>query len=177
MEILSRDLTLQGNNDLDLKSNNIIEIQSDTVQLSETNKRGHAAYLELGGFGYLSVNYELQFKLRNIISFALGWNDLEVKESKGGDSNPFLGVRGMYLHLFGSGPSYFEIGIGAAYGLLDLKYFEIHNEVRESKSSLNGVIGYRRQGNEGFLFRAGFTPVVTNGSIYPLIGLSFGYKF
>ncbi|MDF1548142.1 MAG: hypothetical protein P1P88_10000, partial [Bacteroidales bacterium] len=65
----------------------------------------------------MSLNNEIQFKSQDIISFALGWNDLEVNISKSGDSYPFLLVHGMYLRIFGPGSSYFEIGIGATYGM------------------------------------------------------------
>lgn len=179
LDVLSQNYTFQSSNYYVSKQSSIIRNIYDTVFTKEANKFDNAVYLELGGIGYLSLNYEMQFKSQDIISFSLGWNDLEVNELKGGDSNPFLLIHGMYLHIFGSGPSYFEIGIGASYGILDLRYFEYHTELKESESQhqINGMIGYRRQRNEGFLFRAGLTPMLTAGYIYPFIGLSFGYKF
>ena len=156
-----------------------IVVKNDTALIKEKNEIGNAFYLELGGMGYLSANYEFALTRNSKVSAALGWNDMEVKESKGGDSNPFLLVRGMYLHLFGKGPSYFELGIGCSYALVDLRYFEIHRELRDSEWQLmiNGMIGYRRQIKDGFLFRAGLTPLVANDWIYPFFGLSFGYSF
>jgi len=156
-------------------------LPADTVQQRDKNELGSAFFLELIGRGYMSLNFEYQLIPKNRLSFGLGWNDMEVNATKGGDAYPFLLLHGLYTYIAGKGPSYFEIGLGATYAFFDIRNFEFHNEFAKGESpfSLNGVVGYRRQIKEGFLFRAGFTPLlqIPGFDFWPLIGLSFGYSW
>ena len=78
----------------------------------------------------------------------------------------------MYYSLFGNEPSFFEIGAGMSVSL------NREWEYIKTPMDLHGVIGYRRQKENGFLFRAGFTPFIQLPDEFcPLIGFSFGYSW
>ena len=142
---------------------------------------GSALFIELAGRSYASLNFEMRCEGKNRLSFGLGWNNMEVSATKGGDSMPFLLVLGMYSHIYGKGPSYFEIGAGGSYALVDLNRMEIHKDFADNTGpmAINSLVGYRYQMIDGILFRAGFTPLLQlpSNDLWPLIGLSFGYSW
>ena len=115
---------------------------------------GTAFYLELGGKFFGSLNVDFQIKKSNRLSFGLVV--LSV---------PNL----MYFYLPGEKNSRLELGCGLTYNWLE----------SETPVWIHGVLGYRYQKKKGFLFRAGFTPIIFLGKdsgFFPWIGISLGYS-
>lgn len=115
---------------------------------------GTAFYLELGGKFFGSVNVDFPIKKSNRLSFGLVVLVL-----------PNV----MYFYLPGEKNSRFELGCGFTYNYLE----------DDIPVWIHGVLGYRYQKKKGFLFRAGFTPILYLGKdsgFFPLIGISFGYS-
>jgi hypothetical protein len=115
---------------------------------------GTAFYLELGGKFFGSVNVDFPIKKSNRLSFGLVV--LRVPNF-------------MYYYLPGEKNSRFELGCGCTYNWLE----------DEIPVWIHGVLGHRYQKKKGFLFRAGFTPILFLGKdsgFVPWIGISFGYS-
>lgn len=117
--------------------------------------RRNAVYIELGGVGIFgSVNYDRTFPISNRSGVALGFS---------------LGFLVDFVfdasYLYGKSNHYFELGAG--YSL------PVHLIIPR--------IGYRYQGNKGFLFRAGvmYFQTIKSESFgdFPWAGVSFGYSF
>jgi len=131
---------------------------------------GTAVYLELIGKGFFSPN--IDFRINNKHRFSIGLTLLEYGVGDGDATKLYLSPGIMYYFVNGDGPSFFEVGAGVS------TTSRWNKDYRESRFSLHGVIGYRYQRKDGFLFRAGFTPFYrVNGVFFPLIGLSFGYSW
>jgi len=151
----------------------------DSGQVNDKIYPGPAAFIEIAGRGYFSLNYEFRLIRSHRLSLGLGWNDMEVNLSaEEHDTHPYLILCAQYAYLFGRGPSYFELGGGFSYAFLDMSEFSIPGDTYEEPFAITGVIGYRRQVPNGFLFRVGFTPGFSPpDDFFPLIGLSFGYSW
>ena len=130
-------------------------------------------YLELGGPGIASINYDLRFSGRE---GGLGGR-IGVGYSKfvsNGSSVVYLPLGINYLVGKEKG-HYFEIGAGVT---------PVFNSSPDGDSAIsetfaNLVLGYRFQPiGSGFTFRAFICPVLGNGIFVPYYaGLSFGYAF
>jgi len=154
----------------------------DPAGLITKSDYGYAAYFEFLGRGYYSLNFEMPVGLGNRLSFGISMNDMEVNISDDEhDSFSCLIAMGMFSHLFGKGPHYFELGAGLSYTFLDIQNWQFPVDLHESEDpfALNGFAGYRYQGKKGFLFRIGFTPLITipQGNLWPLGGISAGYSW
>ena len=133
------------------------------------------AFLEVGGKGYVSANVDWAIGGKRRLIAGLTMLDYEYGERKAdgswnGATLPSPGI--MLVRLSGKGPGYFELGAGVSVSPMPWKDFSDD----DSAVSLHGVIGYRRQRPDGWLFRAGFTPFYRfNWMPLPLVGLSFGW--
>ncbi|WP_304235419.1 hypothetical protein [Jiulongibacter sediminis] len=138
---------------------------------------GKAIYLELGGKGFMSGNFEVPLNSRNRLNLGLTLLDNEFEKEADEEDYPNLvlptpGV--MYFHLSGRGPHYFESGLGLSVSPVFWRKFSEN----DSPLSLHGSLGYRYQKADHFLFRAGFTPFYrVKWAFLPLIGVSLGYSW
>ncbi len=121
---------------------------------------GSALYLEMGGKFFASLNVDFGINEANRIS--LGISPVEP------DIVPSI----MYYHLSGNN-NRFEVGGGL--GFVVILDREIEREKFKGVVAF-GVIGYRYQNKNGFLFRAGFTPLICSDIFLPLVGISLGYS-
>jgi len=160
----------------------------DSIPIDERN---NALYIELAGRGYFSLNYDRSWGNNNRASCGFGWNHMETnldsleaieKEVEGDhEVSPYLLFNMQYSKLIGKGPHYLELGAGAVVTLFDMERGEFANNLYENASyiSIYPLVGYRYEGNEGFLFMASFNPLIElpQGYFWPIPGFSFGYKF
>jgi hypothetical protein len=148
-------------------------------------KSAKAVYVELGGAGLASVNFDMRLqKKEDGLGFRVGVGGFSIESDYGyGSSKSSIVTVPMGLtYLLGKDQrNYFEIGAGATLVFESEK--DNYNNVEETEnfSSTFGHLhfGYRLQPvNGGFLFRAGITPVFGDGFFIPYFaGISFGYKF
>jgi len=148
----------------------------DSINDSIINAPGISVFFELAGKGYFSVNVGFKIKEKHRLSFGLTYLDYDTKDESAPDSvkyNTWMSPGIMYYYLFGTGPSYLELGAGLSISpRLNVDFYSDH------PLSLHGVIGYRYQKKNGFFFRAGFTPFYrVNVWFLPLLGVSFGYSW
>ena len=140
------------------------------VALSQSSI-GQSAYVELGGPGLASINFDTRFS-----------------HTEGGFGGR-IGVGGFSID--GSGIVFIPIGVNYLIGKDNRNYFELGAGVTpvlgtgdlagDNFSSTFGhvLFGYRMQPeNGGFTFRAFISPVFGSGFFIPYYGgISFGYKF
>ncbi len=138
-----------------------------SVEISTPPIKHHSVYLELGGnSGAYSVNYDysLTVSVRTKLALGAGMALYSINSYHDGvspsKSNFFLFTPEANL-LFGKNSHHLEAGAG-------LILFQIP-VLR---------LGYRYQPRKGgFLFRAGFTPLLYGMDIFPWGGISLGYTF
>jgi hypothetical protein len=164
-----------------------LHAQSDDA--TETVPGRTSFYAELGGPGVLfSANLDKRFKHSNL---GLGGRaGIGFVTSSFGDYDPQTGysnyrtrsvitVPVQLNYIFGkpSSPHTFEVGAGLTYVGKKLNLFEFDNE---KGTNLLGSFAfmYRRQPVDGgFMWRIGFTPLVSGGYIQPSGGVGVGYSF
>jgi hypothetical protein len=172
---------------------------SSTMLLAQTNEKagkpstGHTSfYAEMGGPGILfSANIDKRFKNSN-----LGWGG---RIGLGFVSGYILPDTGIYYynnnqssvvtvpvqinHVFGkpNSPHTFEVGAGLTVTGKKIDIFNNYNYNDPNKgTSFYGTASfmYRRQPIDGgFMWRIGFTPIISKGFIQPSGGVSVGYSF
>jgi hypothetical protein len=145
----------------------------DSTNFSSDNKPGTAIFIELGGKGFYSANVEFRIKGKHRISTGLTSLDYEIVD-KEYNLWLWLSPNVMYYYLFGKRNSFFEIGAGMSI----YPRWDIEIVYPDSPLTVHGVIGYRYQKKNGFLFRTGFTPLYRiHDEFFPIIGLSLGYSW
>lgn len=131
----------------------------------------------LGNGGIYTLNYDHKFF--NHVSARIG---AEYVSLTGSDTNIedrvsiFL-LPVMINYLVGNGNSRLELGAGAILGGVNAN---VDNETVNGigGGSFTGTVGYRLQPRDGgFLFRIGFTPIVSSLGFYSWAGLSLGATF
>jgi len=160
---------------------------------SQEEIQGKALYAEFAGPGViLSLNFDSRFKAGEQFGFGyrIGvgfgvtnfadyinedyyWND-EPTEYRSYYSIP-VGLN--YILGKPNSPHSFEVGAGATFltRKVSLYYYDVKTP--------GHVIGhlslmYRRVTDGGFLFRAGFTPIIgTSGDLFPMPAVGIGYSF
>lgn len=141
----------------------------------------NAIHVEVLGPAVLgSVNYERIFAGTFSARVGLGYMP-EMLEYRGRVQAPVL------LNTFlGRGEHRVEAGAGVVmlYALRHSRPEEEQNFAEPGflKPDLTGTLAWRWQPGETSplhrgIYRAGFTPVVHNGTVYPLVGLSAGFTF
>lgn len=139
--------------------------------------RAQGVFLEgLGPSLIVGLNYDTRFSNRRdglggragLGYFAAGGNNL-------------LTIPVMLNYLLGKEKHYFEVGLGATFatGAIEDIGFTDSNKTKGSNFIGTSVFGYRYQPlDNGFQFRAGFSPVFGNGYFIPYWPyLSVGYSF
>ena len=137
----------------------LLSIQLNAQNQGTDNDCGTAYFIELGGKWFASANIDFPINKSNRLS--IGISPVEP------DIVPTI----MYYNLRGEN-SRFEIGCGLGYIVI------LDSEIEREKFkgvTLHGVLGYRYQKKNGFLFRAGFTPILFSDVFLPWAGMSFGY--
>lgn len=157
----------------------------------EIDTRNNGLFVELAGRGYYSLNYERQWNNKNALNLGLGWNHMEtylttqeaIDMNVKGDHevSPYLLLYTQYSRLFGKKRSFLELGGGAVFTVFDMGRFRFAKDLYSTESyvALYPLVGYRFQGYNGFLFLFSFNPIIQipQGYIWPIPGISFGYRF
>ncbi len=144
-----------------------------------------SAYVELGGPGLASLNYDMRLqKKEDGLGFRVGVGGFSVKSTydNGYDKQSVLFVPIGLNYLLGKDEKhYFEFGAGATIVSAKDTYNNGNSTEGDKFNSTFGHLyfGYRVQPkNGGFLFRAGLSPVFGKGYFIPYLpAISFGYKF
>lgn len=151
----------------------------------EGRRAKNLVYLELlGNGGLYSVNYERM--LTDDLSARLGFSYLTfgASASSGGEGGSVRGTLVtapvMLNYTVGGKNHRAEIGAGAT--LVYMSASASGSGVSSSGEGVaalgTGVVGYRYSpADGGFVFRAGFTPLVGKGGFLPWGGMSFGGTF
>lgn len=157
-----------------------VAAQEKKVDFYEPGSRATSFFVELGGPGFISANYDFRFlETRNGIGARAGVGYFSV------DNESFLTIPIQLNYLMGKAGHYFEMGVGASYvrNSYDSYYWssdaEYAERTSESKALGSLVFGYRKQPVDGgFNFRAGLSPILFDGNFIPYLPyVSFGYSF
>ncbi len=135
------------------------------------------AYVELGGPGLASINYDTRFsKTEGGLGGRIGIGGFSIR-----DAGTVVTVPVGLNYLLGKdGKNYFEIGAGYSYVHASTSGDVVFGDGGNSSASFGHLsFGYRLQpANGGFTFRAAVVPIFGSGFFIPYYaGLSFGYKF
>ncbi|GAB3646148.1 hypothetical protein GCM10028791_05620 [Echinicola sediminis] len=137
--------------------------------------RSENIYVELGGPGLFSFNYDTRFVGRTDgIGGRAGIGYMGI------DGSNVLSIPLGLNYLLGKDDKFFELGINATYfsASVDLDWGD---DGSDSASSVIGslIFGYRKQpADGGFLFKAGLSPYFNSNFFYPFVPyISFGYAF
>jgi hypothetical protein len=144
-------------------------------------------YAELGGVGILfSANIDTRFN-----KSSLGWGGragigfVTADELTITGGNYEYELRSVFTlpvqvnYIFGKqdSPHTFEVGAGVTYVGKELEIFNFYED-QTSQWFGTASFMYRRQPVKGgFIWRAGFTPLIAKGYIQPTGGISVGYSF
>lgn len=144
-------------------------------------------YAELGGPGILfSANIDSRFKpttfgwgFRAGLGFVTADEEISSPNGPRYESRSVITVPAQINYIFGKPTSVhtFEVGAGLTYVA---KKLDILNYYDDNKSNIFGTASfmYRRQPKDGgFMWRAGFTPLIAKGYIQPSVGIGVGYSF
>jgi len=138
-----------------------------TVNEEAYREPGIAFFLELFGKPFSSINIDFRINKSSRFSLGMMWYFEEKDEDEVNSFMPNI----MYYFLKGEKNNRFEIGGG--FGVPPVW----REDVESSPIAFLGVIGYRYQKKDGFLFRIGFTPSWYPGTAFiPIPGISFGYS-
>lgn len=148
-------------------------------------ERAHSVYLEAFGAGAAySANYDVRFAEKQDgfgLRAGIGYHAVS--------GSSFLSVPVLVNFISGKGKHFFEAGLGASFISFKDKYYNpifypnpnddvfLFNHGNRFWGMMN--IGYRKQPvGQGFIFRAGISPVFGHGSFIPYWPyVSLGYKF
>lgn len=141
-----------------------------TLIVVNAQSRAKSVFVELGGPGLASVNYDMRFAPKEDgLGFRVGLGGVSIDD----ESLLFIPLGLNYL-LSKDKRNYFEIGAGAT--VVSGSSYE-----DETFSTTFGHLsfGYRLQPvNGGFTFRAAVVPIFNSEGFIPYYaGISFGYKF
>lgn len=148
---------------------------SDTAyQDAYTADPALSLFVELGGKFWYTVNIDRRWSEQQAISAGVGYCTERNYDDEGNDQSVWI-MDVMYYRFLGARKR-LETAIGT--GLTGTTASGL------ASAALHGVLGYRLQRRDGFLFRAGFTPLMSfaidpesRSMFIPFIGISFGYSF
>ncbi|MFD2033338.1 hypothetical protein ACFSKL_00975 [Belliella marina] len=154
----------------------LVTIIFPAIGLCQTEPKRQAIYLEGFGAGvFYSFNYDWRFRDQS--------DGLGAKAGLGYTAIDGYRVTTVPIavnYLIGNKKNFLELGLGGT--LLLVNHYNstfASSDPRFSGSAFyfNGIIGYRRVAESGFVLRAGFTPFFTGeeGVFFPQ--LSLGYAF
>lgn len=150
----------------------LLIIYSAFLNISYAQTAAKAAYLEIGGPGLASINFDMRFANKdNGAGFRIGAGAFPI--NKATVVTVPLGLN----YLFGkSKKNYFEAGAGFTY--LNISTSHKGTSKNFTSSFGNITLGYRHAPEKsGFFFKAELTPIIGSGFFLPFGGLGFGYKF
>lgn len=167
-----------------MKKNFILMVICTVMITSLTaQKATKAAYVELGGAGVASLNYDMRLMKKNDgLGLRVGLGGFSINDGSYKTTALFVPLELNYL--FGKDDRhFFELGAGAT--IVSVKnrnndpYFQDSNNDKFNSTFGHLYFGYRVQPKDGgFLFRAGLTPIFGKGYFIPYwAGVSFGYAF
>lgn len=116
-----------------------------------------------------SVHYERMITRNVGLSTGIGY---VFSDSDDGFSVPIL-----LKYLKGEGSGKMELGVGATYVRLGDDADDDIFDVYESQWMGSLYIGYRYEADNGFLYRAGFSPFFNEEGFHPYTGFSVGCSF
>jgi hypothetical protein len=155
-----------------------VHLRHTPNELTITDRPPQAVFAEIFGRSLdFSLNYDRRF-----LNQVDGWGfcaGIGVVENEGNnDNNNYFSIPVSVNYLAGRNGKYLEVGAGLTY------FNAIIDNTGGASSSGNSVIGtfiigYRNQPiRGGFMFRAGFSPVILKNSFIPYYPyVSFGYNF
>lgn len=141
------------------------------------SKRKQGVFFEILGTGLTySFNYDTRFQNRpDGLGARIGLSYYAI------DGEKLFTLPVGLNYLLGKNGHYFEMGAGATFISVTEEDGEIFFVDSDSNTTITGnlVFGYRKQPvDSGFLFRAGFAPLITSGNFIPYWPyVSFGYSF
>ena len=147
-------------------------------------KATKAAFVELGGPGLASINYDMRLMPKNDgLGFRVGIGGFSIGDKTSRSTAIFVPLGLNYL-LGKDDKHFFELGAGATIVSTSDKNTssDPYNQSSNDKFSTTFghiYLGYRIQPKEGgFVFRAGITPVFGKNFFFPYLpAVSFGYAF
>lgn len=143
---------------------------------SQESKRAQNVFIELGGQGLtFTANYDTRFgNRRDGLGGRAGIGYFAV------DGDKITTIPVSLNYLLGKGNKFFEIGLGATFGSVNVESGDFLFE----DGTGSGLIGtmsfaYRVQPvDSGFSFRAGLSPIFNKDNFIPYFGgISLGYTF
>jgi hypothetical protein len=163
-------------------------------------------YVELGGAGLpYSFNYDFRFDKTKMDSWGMrvGAGGYSVNDEQ--QSFSFFSIPVMVNKLYGKGPHYFELGLGATFFAFSERVYNnvscyydqngqyICNESTSTSDDFSFILpvdgspsimgtmnfGYRRiPVDGGFTWKVNLNPIFNNNGFWPLYaGVGFGYAF
>ena len=153
-----------------------LQATAQTTDSVIINPSAKDAYLEIGGPGFFSANYDQRFKGQNGLGFRVGLGGIGILGS--GIFSVPIGLN----YLSGSKGNYFEWGAGASIVTLSESDFWLsNNSTTTTSTSIIGFInlGYRYQPEKkGFTGRIFISPLFSGDGFFPFYGgISAGFKF
>lgn len=150
----------------------LLVVSSAFLNVTYGQQAAKAAYVEIGGPGLASANFDMRFaNKQDGAGFRIGVGGFSI------DGIRIITVPVGLNYLIGKDKkNYFEAGAGFTYINLSTK----NTGSKSFKSSFGNVtLGYRyAPAKGGFFFKAELTPVFGDGFFTPFYGgLGFGYKF
>ena len=148
------------------------------TQAQNVPKNAYSSVLfgELGGPGFMSINYDARFNKSN--------DGLGYRIGLGGFGGVGLSVLtvplGVNYLASKDNRNYFETGAGFTYAAASLSSDSCFVDGKNSINVFGHLnLGYRLQPiNGGFVFRVAINPLISSGGLFPFYGgVSFGYKF
>jgi hypothetical protein len=149
----------------------------------------HVVFGEGGGAAVMgSINYDMRFSkkspdglgIRAGFGLVLGSEKIYFGSEYAYDNTNAqpVALAGLnYLSAHKNSPHAFELGLSMMYASEKTFFLEWGNAEVKDRWIPSAAIGYRRQPiKSGFLWRADFTPFLLDGTIYPWLGLSIGWK-
>lgn len=141
--------------------------------ITQAQNRPNAIHLEALGTGLMvSAHYERMLTEQFAVRAGLGFFFAVVEA---GTTFPLMAT-----WLIGEGRNQFEIGAG-------ITIVDLHSVFDDDDDALLGIeddvvvgagyLGYRFHGEGGFIFRLGFTPLITDDGLKAYGGTSIGFHF
>ena len=146
----------------------------DTTAATAPKEARNTFFVELlGNAGIYSLNYERFFTPQ--LGIRVGGMYFETMDEGDHITVGLFPVMGTWL--LGQGNSHFEVGAGVGFGTAGIETTDFGDDLASTVYG-TATLGYRYQKPEGgVMFRAGFTPVVAEGGVFPWVGASVGYAF
>lgn len=143
----------------------------------EVTSPAKAMYVELGGPGVASINYDMRFtKSESGIGGRIGVGGFSINDGIDKVGAVFIPIGVNYI-MSKDSRHYFEVGGGVTFVSTHASSGTDEGNFSSNFGHLN--FGYRLQPKDGgFFFRAAINPVFGKGFFLPYYaGLGFGYKF